>query len=212
MSLAQRPRDDVTDVTPHPLGHHRARARARARRHPMATEEPLLLPPPEALGWRYLWADPAHFMALGFGSGLAPAAPGTMGSLCAWFLWAMLAPWATFWGQAALLVVAFPVAWWASTITAEHLDLADPGAIVADEIIAMWLILWLIMPASFFMQLLAFGLFRLFDALKPGPVGWADRRFHDARGWVGGLGIMLDDLVAAVCALAILMPLKWLLH
>ena len=100
--------------------------------------------------------------------------------------------------------MSLPVAWWACTRTAEHLNVADPGAIVADEIVAFWIVLWLVLPAGFWMQLAAFALFRFFDAVKPGPVGWADRLFHDARGWRGGLGIVLDDLVAAACALLVI--------
>ena len=73
-----------------------------------------------------------------------------------------------------------------------------------DEVVAFWIVLWLVLPAGFWMQLAAFALFRFFDAVKPGPVGWADRLFHDARGWRGGLGIVLDDLVAAACALLVI--------
>jgi hypothetical protein len=60
---------------------------------------------------------------------------------------------------------------------------ADPGAIVWDEVVAFWIVLWLVMPAGWLAQLVAFGLFRFFDAAKPGPVGWADRRFKPERGW-----------------------------
>jgi phosphatidylglycerophosphatase A len=84
----------------------------------------------------------------------------------------------------------------------------DPGSIVWDEIAAFWLVLWLVTPAGFLAQLAAFLLFRYFDAAKPGPVGWADRLFHgvtpetNRNAWtLAGLGIMLDDLVAAGCTL-----------
>jgi phosphatidylglycerophosphatase A len=103
-----------------------------------------------------------------------------------------------------LLALSLPVAWWACTVTAAHMRTADPGAIVADEIVAFWIILWLVLPAGFWAQLIAFALFRFFDAAKPGPVGWADRLFHSAHGWRGGFGIMLDDLVAAGCALLVI--------
>ena len=69
--------------------------------------------------------------------------------------------------------------------------------------VAFWLVLWLWMPAGLWAQAAAFALFRAFDALKPGPVGWADRRFH-GPGWRGGFGILLDDLVAAFCTLLVL--------
>ena len=80
------------------------------------------------------------------------------------------------------------------------MQVQDPSAIVWDEIVAFWLILWLWMPVGLWGQFVAFVLFRFFDAVKPGPVGWADRHFH-GLGWRGGWGIMLDDLVAAFCTL-----------
>ena len=84
----------------------------------------------------------------------------------------------------------------------------DPGAVVWDEILAFWLILWLVMPTGFIGQLTAFGLFRYFDAAKPGPVGWADRLYKSERGapigWAQGWGILFDDFVAAACTLAVI--------
>jgi phosphatidylglycerophosphatase A len=85
-------------------------------------------------------------------------------------------------------------------VTASNAGIADPGFIVWDEVVAFWLILWVIAPAGGLMQLLAFALFRYFDAAKPGPVGWADRHFKGG-GWRGGFGILIDDLIAAVCTL-----------
>jgi phosphatidylglycerophosphatase A len=82
---------------------------------------------------------------------------------------------------------------------------ADPGAIVWDEVLAIWLVLWLLLPAGFWAQLAAFALFRYFDAAKPGSVGWADRLYKlrpgQAIGWAQGWGILVDDLVAAGCTL-----------
>jgi phosphatidylglycerophosphatase A len=153
---------------------------------------------------RFMRGDLAHWIALGFGSGLSPLAPGTVGTLWAWLAWLLLAPWLTPGQQGALLLLALPVAWWACTRTADHLRTPDPSAIVADEIIAFWLVLWLLLPAGLWAQLVAFVLFRFFDAVKPGPVGWADRLLHGASGWRGGLGIMLDDLVAAGCTLLVI--------
>ncbi len=96
---------------------------------------------------------------------------------------------------------------WACTRTAQHLGTADPGAIVWDEVVAIWLVLWLVMPAGFWAQLLAFALFRYFDAAKPGPVGLADRLFKlrpgQSIGWAQGWGILFDDLVAAGCSLLV---------
>ena len=85
---------------------------------------------------------------------------------------------------------------------------ADPGAIVWDEIVAFWIVLWIVTPTSFWGQLAAFILFRLFDIAKPGPVGWADRRYKahagDTIGARQGFGILFDDLVAALCTLIVI--------
>ena len=97
---------------------------------------------------------------------------------------------------------------WACTECARRLGVADPGSIVWDEIVAFWAVLWLISPAGWAAQLLAFALFRFFDAAKPGPVGWADRLFKLAPGarigWAQGFGILFDDLVAAACTLLVM--------
>lgn len=163
---------------------------------------------------RFLLSHPAHVIALGFGSGLSRMAPGTVGTLWAWVAFLVLDRWLTTGQWAVLLAGGFVVGWWASTITARHLSQADPGSIVWDEVLAFWLMLWLVMPVGFFGQLIAFALFRYFDAAKPGPVGWADRLFKLRRrvdsdappqpGWRQGFGILFDDLVAALCALLVI--------
>jgi phosphatidylglycerophosphatase A len=152
---------------------------------------------------RLLVAHPAHLLAFAFGAGLSPLAPGTVGTLWAWAAFLVLQTWL---GPAAIgwvVLGAVPVAWWASTVTARHLAVLDPGSIVIDEVVAFWLVLLFVMPAGFVAQLAAFVLFRVFDAAKPGPVGWADALFH-GFGWRGGLGIVLDDLVAAFCTLLVI--------
>jgi phosphatidylglycerophosphatase A len=83
------------------------------------------------------------------------------------------------------------------------MGLADSGHIVWDEVVAFWIVLWLILPAGLALQAVAFALFRFFDAVKFGPVAWADRHFKGV-GPRGGLGILLDDLVAAFCTLLVL--------
>ena len=162
-----------------------------------------MMPHPPWLAARFMWSHPAHAMAMGFGAGLSPRAPGTVGTLWAWAAYVWLSLWLTP-GQFGLLIaVSLPLGWWACTVTADHMQVHDPSAIVWDEIVAFWLVLWLWMPAGLWAQAAAFALFRAFDALKPGPVGWADRRFH-GPGWRGGFGILLDDLVAAFCTLLVL--------
>ena len=151
---------------------------------------------------------PAHWLALGFGSGLAPRAPGTVGTLWAWVSFLMLDQWLGPAGWAWVIAASLIIGLWACTVTASHMAVADPGAIVWDEIVAFWIILWLLLPAGFWAQTAAFVLFRYFDAAKPGPVGWAERLFKlqtgHVIGWRQGLGILFDDLVAAGCTLLVL--------
>ena len=165
---------------------------------------PLAPPPgPRRPTARFMLAHPAHLIALGFGSGLSPVAPGTVGTLWAWLAYLVLQHWLTPPQIGALIIASLLGGWWACTVTANHLRTQDPGNIVWDEVVAFWLVLWLVMPAGFWGQLAAFALFRYFDAVKPGPVGWADERFHgfNAR---GGFGILFDDLVAAFCTLLVI--------
>jgi len=152
----------------------------------------------------FMLRHPARWLALGFGSGLAPWAPGTVGTLWAWAAFLVLDRWLTPLSWGALIAVSLVVGVWACARTAAELAMADPGAIVWDEVVAFWIVLWLLMPASLLAQASAFVLFRYFDAVKPGPVGWCDRRFKDARGWRQGWGIMADDLAAALCTLLVI--------
>jgi phosphatidylglycerophosphatase A len=174
--------------------------------------EPALHPPLAGAGrrpgWRFLFAHPAHLIALGFGSGLSPWAPGTAGTLWAWAVYAVAARFLGDGLRGAVIAAATLLGWWACTVTARHLDQADPSAIVWDEVIAFWLILWLVTPATFVAQAFAFALFRVFDAAKPGPVAWADQRYKGRRGapigWAQGFGILFDDVVAALCTLVVI--------
>jgi len=104
---------------------------------------------------------------------------------------------------AGVILASLVMGWWACTVTAEHMGVSDPSAIVWDEIVAFWIVLLVWMPAGFMGQFVAFALFRFFDIAKPGPVGVCDRLFKGG-GYKGGLGIMLDDLVAAFCTLLVL--------
>lgn len=151
---------------------------------------------------KFLFAHPAHLIALGAGSGLSPRAPGTAGTLWAWGVFVLLQPYLNNAAWGVVIALSLPLGWWACTVTARNMQVQDPGSIVWDEIAAFWLVLWLIAPANFWWQLAAFGLFRFFDAVKLGPVAWADKRFK-GFGARGGFGIMFDDLLAALCALAV---------
>ena len=159
---------------------------------------------------RFMLSHPAHLIALGFGSGLSRIAPGTSGTLWAWIAFVALSQWLTDVQWAWVIGLSLPLGWWASTVTARNMGVQDPGNIVWDEVVAFWLVLWLVSPTGLVGQVLAFGLFRFFDAVKPGPVGWADGLFHgvnpanDRHAWSkAGLGIMLDDLVAAGCTVLV---------
>ena len=200
MSLSETPRDDVTVV-------HARTLRPPAEAAPQSEAKPTPLVPlasdagvrPNA---RFMRGHAAHWIAFGFGSGLSPIAPGTAGTLWAWLAWLVLTQWlSTPAEQGWLIAFGLAAAWWSSTVTARHLRIADPSAIVVDEVIAFWIVLWLVLPAGFWAQLAAFLLFRFFDAVKRGPEGWADRLLHGTTGWRAGLGIVLDDLVAAFCTL-----------
>jgi phosphatidylglycerophosphatase A len=157
---------------------------------------------------RFLLAHPAHLIALGFGSGLSPLAPGTVGTLWAWLAFAVLDRWLDDAQWGVLLAAAFAVGWWACARSARDLGQPDPRTIVCDEVLAFWLVLWLLTPAGFWAQAAAFLLFRALDAAKPGPVGWADglfkRRERGVIGWRDGFGILFDDLVAALCTLLVI--------
>ena len=159
----------------------------------------------------FMMGHPAHVLALSFGAGLSPVAPGTMGTLWAWGVFAVLQQRLSDAAWGILIGVSLLVGWWACSVTARHMRVMDPGSIVWDEVVAFWLVLWLISPSGFWGQLLAFALFRFFDAVKPGPVAWADQLFHgvdpvgDRYAWSkAGWGIMLDDLVAAFCTLLVI--------
>jgi phosphatidylglycerophosphatase A len=163
---------------------------------------------PRIVNARFMLSHPAHMIALGFGAGLAPKAPGTVGTLWAWATWLVLQNFLTPAMLGLLIALSVPLGWWACTLTARHMGIADPGAIVWDEFIAIWLILWLVLPTGFVGQLMAFALFRFFDAAKPGPVAWADQLFK-GFGWRGGWGILFDDLVAAACTLLVIALWRW---
>jgi phosphatidylglycerophosphatase A len=164
--------------------------------------------------WRFMLSHPAHAIALGFGSGLSPVAPGTAGTLWAWLAFVVLQPHLSNREWALLLLAGLLVGWWACTVTARDLGVADPAPVVWDEVLAFWAVLWLVTPAGWWTQLAAFALFRFFDAAKPGPVAWADELFKGRRGqpigWRQGFGILFDDLVAALCTLLAFALWKWL--
>ncbi len=156
---------------------------------PRRTPRGTAAPPHSRLRLRH----PAAVLATWFGAGLLPISPGSWGSLAALpFAWAIRSLWGMA-GLAAAAAIVFVVGWWAAAVVAEASGVEDPGMIVIDEVAAQWLVL-LAAPLDPIAWGLGFVLFRIFDIWKPWPVRWADRHIH------GGLGIMLDDVLAAVYA------------
>lgn len=141
--------------------------------------------------FRFLFQHPAHLIACGFGSGLAPVAPGTFGTLFAWLTYPLLRGWFPddLW-LAIFLVLAFLTGITACQLTGRTLGVADHGAIVWDEIVPFWAVL-VLTPPTLLWQLAAFLWFRFYDIAKPPPVRYFDEKFKN------GFGVMMDDLVAA---------------
>ncbi|MHB1678180.1 MAG: phosphatidylglycerophosphatase A family protein [Sulfuriferula sp.] len=155
--------------------------------------------------WRFVIRHPAHFLAFGFGSGLAPVAPGTFGTLAAvplyYLLTALLTPDRLYMaiGLAALAGI------WICDITGRNLGVADYGGIVWDEIVAFWCVL-LFTPGTVLWVAGAFIVFRVFDIWKPFPINWFDTHVKN------GLGVMLDDWLAAAYTIIILAAARhWLI-
>lgn len=145
--------------------------------------------------WRFMLRHPAHVIALGLGSGLAAKAPGTFGTLAALPLYALwlalgLSPTLLAW----LLPLLFALGCWACQRTGDALGAPDHGAMVWDEMVAMWALL-IVLPATPLAWALGFALFRVFDIVKPWPIRWLDAQLK------GGFGVMLDDALAALLPL-----------
>ena len=148
-----------------------------------------------------LVSHPLHFLSLGLGSGLSPKAPGTVGTLVGFPLFWLLMDLPQLQQWLGLLLL-FMLGIWCCEFTGRALGVSDHGAIVWDEIVAMAGVLTTV-PHSWGWAVAAFALFRLFDIWKPFPVRWADRHVK------GGLGVMLDDVLAAIMAIVVLQLLRW---
>ncbi len=150
-----------------------------------------------------VFTDPVHFLAFGFGTGLAPFAPGTFGSVPGLLLFWLTLDFGLYVqsGVAFALVVA---GIWICGESARRIGVHDHGGIVWDEIAGMYVTLFLA-PVSITGFVLAFVLFRVMDIVKPWPIRDLDHRIH------GGLGIMLDDLLAALYAALLLALYGWLM-
>lgn len=142
------------------------------------------------------WNNPLHLLAFGLGSGAAPKAPGTFGTLAAiplYLLISQLTPWHYL--VVVLIMLGFGV--WLCDKVAQELGVHDHPGIVWDEWVGFFITMWLA-PTGWIWLLLGFGLFRFFDIFKPWPINLLDRNVP------GGWGIMLDDLVAGLYAFALI--------
>ncbi len=151
---------------------------------------------------KLLLSHPAHFFSLGFGTGLAPKAPGTVGTLVGFPLYSLIAD-VSFHLQLGIIMACFIIGIWFCEMTGKAIGVADHGGIVWDEIAAMMLVLTFT-PNTVYWWVVAFSLFRLFDIWKPFPIHQVDAKVK------GGFGVMLDDLLAAVYAILVLQVLRWL--
>ena len=138
----------------------------------------------------FAFQHPAHFIALGFGAGLAPFAPGTLGTLAAFPLWWLIGGAYDPLALLAILAALFAAGVWACGLTGRHLGVSDHGAMCWDEIVAFLLVL-AIVPEDPRWQAAAFVLFRLFDVVKPPPIRELELKLK------GGFGVMFDDILAA---------------
>lgn len=152
------------------------------------------IPPKINPNWAFLRSHPAHMLSFGFGSGLAPKAPGTWGTAMALPIFAALQ---LILPNPIIFVFCMPLfvlGVFTAELTGRALGVSDYGGIVIDEIVAMMMVLCFT-PSTPLAWLVAFALFRLFDIIKPWPISWFDRRIK------GGLGVMIDDLIAAIFAI-----------
>ncbi|WP_422139849.1 phosphatidylglycerophosphatase A [Endozoicomonas sp. ALC020] len=143
-----------------------------------------------------VWKNPVHFLAFGLGSGLSPVAPGTFGTVAAIPFYLMF-QYLPLWNYFLVLVVSIILGIWLCGKTSKDLGVHDHPGIVWDEFVGYWITM-LAAPRGWEWVLVGFILFRIFDIWKPWPIGWLDKRVH------GGLGIMIDDIVAGIFALVCL--------
>ena len=149
-------------------------------------------------GWRWL----VHFLAFGFGAGYLPRAPGTFGTLVGVLVYLFMQPLAA-WLYAVIVLALFGIGVWICALTERDLGVHDHPGIVWDEIVG-YLITMFLAPSGWAWIVLGFALFRLFDIWKPWPIREIERRIR------GGLGNMLDDALAGICAFVVLHGVVWI--
>ena len=152
--------------------------------------------------FKLLISHPAHFLSLGFGSGLAKKAPGTFGTLVGMPIFWLISHY-TFHTQLIIISCLFLIGIYCCAKTGKALGVDDHGAIVWDEIVAIMLVL-AFTPLHWFAWVMAFALFRLFDIWKPFPIQYFDAKLK------GGFGVMFDDFLAAIYAVIAFKVLMWI--
>ncbi|WP_226809979.1 phosphatidylglycerophosphatase A [Candidatus Vallotia lariciata] len=147
---------------------------------------------------RFMLSHPLHVLSFGFGSGLSQVIPGTIGTIFGWILFIVLNPYLSVLQWWVLIAISFATGCGFTGFTARHMGEKDPGAVVWDEIVAIWVVMLLVMPTNCIYQLGAFLVFRLFDIVKPPPIRYFHRRLS------GSFGIMFDDIIAALFTLSVM--------
>lgn len=155
---------------------------------------------PRARRWHNHWT---HFLAFGFGSGALPKAPGTFGTLMAVPLYLALV-WLPLWAFIGVILLAFVLGCYLCESVSRDLGVHDHGGIVWDEFVGFWITM-IAVPVSWQTVVAGFLLFRFFDVIKPWPIRWFDQRVQ------GGVGIMIDDVIAGVFAWVVLQGVLLLL-
>lgn len=151
---------------------------------------------------RSIFTNPIHFIACGFGIGIMPIIPGTFGTL-------MSLPFCLVFSRYSVLMyvlltlICLAISAWATDVTCRDFGVHDHTATVSDEV-SGFLVTMISIPIHWWTLLLAFILFRFFDILKPGPIAWIDQHIH------GGLGVVLDDVVAAAFTWIIMLLITYL--
>lgn len=165
--------------------------------------------------FQWMLQTASRTLAFGFGSGLSPIAPGTVGTLWAWAAFSLGEYFLSTEDFLWIIAGGILLGCWICGQVSEELGKPDFGGIVWDEIVAFWIVLIFITPTNFWIQAAAFALFRFFDAVKPGPIGMIDRHFKNSDIhplmssttlqilW-RGFGIMVDDLAAAFFTLLLI--------
>ena len=165
----------------------------------------------------WIWSKPERALAFGLGSGLSIKAPGTVGTLYAWAIYLLFDAFLQINTIASIIFLSAIAGIWICGKVGEELGVPDHGGIVWDEFVAFWLILFIIMPVGIGGQIIAFLLFRFFDAVKPGPIKTIDQYFKKWQptverldqpkkipSWVvRGFGVMIDDIAAAIATLLV---------